>query len=84
MAKKSLFLTYLLWFFGGIFGLHHFYLGRDIQGFLWWCTLGGYVGGWLRDLFFIPEYTRAANHDSDFLKRLSDKMRLYKTVRQKS
>uniref|UniRef100_A0A0A9Z0Q6 DnaJ homolog subfamily C member 22 n=2 Tax=Lygus hesperus TaxID=30085 RepID=A0A0A9Z0Q6_LYGHE len=77
--KKSLGLTYLLWFFGGVFGLHHFYLGRDIQGFLWWCTLGGYVGGWLRDLFFIPEYIRAANNDADYLKRLSEKMRCYRT-----
>ena len=36
---KSVILTYLLWFFGGGFGLHHFYLNRNIQGFLWLCLL---------------------------------------------
>ena len=37
---KSLILTYLLWLFGGGFGLHHFYLNRNIQGFLWLCLPG--------------------------------------------
>ncbi|XP_063238178.1 dnaJ homolog subfamily C member 22 [Bacillus rossius redtenbacheri] len=73
MAKKSLFLTYVLWLIGGIFGLHHFYLGRDSQAFLWFCTLGGYAGcGWLRDIFRIPEYVSDANEDvtySDTFKR---------------
>ncbi|KAK9499812.1 hypothetical protein O3M35_002782 [Rhynocoris fuscipes] len=78
MAKKSIGLTYLLWLCGGFFGLHHFYLGRDIQGFLWWCTLGGYFGGWFRDLFFIPEYIKAANNDADYNKRLAETMRFYK------
>ncbi|KAJ8877904.1 hypothetical protein PR048_022363 [Dryococelus australis] len=64
MAKKSLFLTYVLWLIGGVFGLHHFYLGRDSQAFLWFCTLGGYGGcGWLRDIFRIPEYVSEANED---------------------
>lgn len=78
MAKKSMSLTYLLWLCGGFFGLHHFYLGRDIQGFLWWCTLGGYFGGWFRDFFFIPEYIRAANNDAEYNKKLSQTMRFYK------
>jgi TM2 domain len=33
-ASKSLFITYILWLFGGIFGLHHFYLGRDNHALL--------------------------------------------------
>ena len=39
--QKSLFITYLLWLIGGWIGLHHFYLRRDKQAFLWWSTLGG-------------------------------------------
>nr|CAD7395740.1 unnamed protein product [Timema poppensis] len=67
MAKKSMLTTYILWFIGGVFGLHHLYLGRDAQAFLWWCTLGGYVGcGWLRDIFYIPEYVSDANEDPPF------------------
>jgi hypothetical protein len=37
---KSIILTYILWLFGGGFGLHHFYLKRDIQGFLYLCFPG--------------------------------------------
>ena len=39
--QKSLFITYLLWLIGGWIGLHHFYLRRDKQAFLWWSTFGG-------------------------------------------
>ncbi|XP_014261574.1 dnaJ homolog subfamily C member 22 [Cimex lectularius] len=75
MPEKSLFVTYFLWLFFGVFGLHHFYLGRDIQGFLWFSSFGGYLAGWLRDLFYIPSYVKAANHDSDYMSQFSDKVR---------
>lgn len=84
MAKneKSVFLTYLLWLLGGFFGLHHFYLGRDMQGFLWWCTLGGYMGcGWLRDIFHIREYVADANRDQEYMKKLSQTLRQNPKVR---
>lgn len=69
--KKSLLTTYVLWLFGGFFGLHHFYLGKDVQAFLWWCTLGGYFGcGWLRDLFVIPKYVAEANQDPKYFEAL--------------
>ncbi|KAK6627688.1 hypothetical protein RUM44_010167 [Polyplax serrata] len=59
---KSLKLTYFLWLTTGFFGGHHIYLGRDVQGFLWLCTLGGGLGfGWFRDLFCIPRYVAEAN-----------------------
>ncbi|XP_050419142.1 dnaJ homolog subfamily C member 22 [Patella vulgata] len=49
--------SYVLWLFGGWFGLHHLYLRRDKQAFVWLCTFGGCFGlGWLRDLWRIPEY----------------------------
>ena len=37
---KSLIISYILWFFGGFVGLHHFYLNRTTQGFLWLCLPG--------------------------------------------
>jgi len=53
----SVIITYVLWLCGGWFGLHHFYLKRDKQAFLWWGTFGGCFGlGWLRDFFRIPSY----------------------------
>ena len=58
----SLALAYFLWFFFGIFGVHHFYLKRDRQAFVWWSTLGGVFGlGWIRDFWRLPSYVRQAN-----------------------
>lgn len=34
IEKKSLLVTYLLWFFLGYVGAHRFYLGRPLSGFL--------------------------------------------------
>lgn len=73
---KSLFITYLLWFFGGVLGLHHFYLRRDYQALVWFMVPGGYFGlGWIRDIWRIPEYVRDANDDEEYLRDLSDSMR---------
>ncbi|XP_034947609.1 dnaJ homolog subfamily C member 22 [Chelonus insularis] len=59
---KSRFWAYFWWFFGGLFGAHHLYLGRDAHAFIWFSTLGGYFGiGWLRDFFKIPTYVDDAN-----------------------
>jgi len=74
MANKCM--AYLLWAVGGFFGLHHFYLKRDKQAFLWWCLPGGYFGaGWIRDIWRIPEYVAEANNDEEYVKKLTDKMR---------
>lgn len=78
---KSIFLTYVLWLVGGFFGLHHIYLERDDQAFLWWCTLGGYVGcGWFRDIFHIPEYVADANEDKKFMEKHIQQLRTHETV----
>ena len=45
----SVAVAYILWLFGGIFGLHHLYLGRHGQALIWWLSWGGYVLGWLGD-----------------------------------
>ncbi|CAI6349317.1 unnamed protein product [Macrosiphum euphorbiae] len=77
-GNKSKTLTYLLWLVGGVCGLHHFYLGRDLQGVLWWCTFGGYFGfGWLRDLFYIGEYVADANKDEKYMKKVDYMVRVY-------
>lgn len=73
--SKSKLLTYILWLLGGVFGLHHFYLGRDIQGFLYWCSLGGYFGcGWISDLFHIQEYVADANEEKEYVRKLKDEV----------
>jgi len=67
--------TYCLWLVGGWLGLHHFYLGRDRQAFLWWATAGGGFGmGWVRDLWRIPEYVDDANNDPQYVSELRYKM----------
>lgn len=68
---KSSGVAYLLWFFFGLFGVHHFYLGRTGWGvaYLLSTLLLGWLGlgvilvmvGCFIDLFLIPSYTRDAN-----------------------
>lgn len=69
---RSMGVAYVLWFFLGFFGVHHFYLGRNGQGLayllltvlLGWVGLGLLIVGiaLLVDLFLIPTYTRDANY----------------------
>ncbi|XP_076089334.1 dnaJ homolog subfamily C member 22-like [Mytilus galloprovincialis] len=74
----NLVVAYILWFFGGAWGLHHFYLGRDRHAFIWWSTWAGCFGlGWVRDLWRIPEYVYAANKDPGYLKDLNEKAKRY-------
>ncbi len=59
--------TFLCWLFGGWFGLHHFYLGRDSHGFLWANSFGGFIIGWLRECSRLKSYTDDANKTNDQL-----------------
>lgn len=69
----SLCTTYLLWLLGGFLGLHHLYLGRYKQAFIWWCFPGGYFGaGWIRDLWRIPEYVRDANNEAEHVRNVKE------------
>ncbi|GAB1862802.1 DnaJ homolog subfamily C member 22 [Camponotus japonicus] len=73
---KSKFWAYLLWLFGGFFGAHHVYLGRDDQAFIYISTFGGYIGfGWLRDIYRIPAYVADANDDPKFIEDFKRKVR---------
>ena len=79
-VMASVCVAYLLWLLGGWLGLHHFYLKRDKQAFVWWCLPGGYFGlGWVRDLWRIPEYVREANLESGWLLQQQEKMRVSAT-----
>ena len=55
---KSVLVSYLLWFFLGMFGAHHLYMGRGIG--IWivsLITLQGFFIWLLVDLFMIPGST---------------------------
>lgn len=53
-TNRSVILTYLLWFLWGLLGVHKFYLGRPVMGFVYLLTAGILGLGWLLDLFTIP------------------------------
>ena len=67
---KSLLIAYTCCIFGGLFGLHHFYLGRDRQGIIYFTTLGGFLIALVYDLFRMPDYVNEANLDRSYLKNL--------------
>jgi RND superfamily putative drug exporter len=60
-APKSIGIAYLWWFFLGLFGGHHFYLGRPRLGLIYLCTLGLSGLGWLADAAVLPRQVRSAN-----------------------
>src|SRR5687768_13108759 len=66
MKSHCIALTLLI--FGGFFGLHHFYLGRNRHAIIYLFTLGGFGIGVFYDLFRLGYYVRWANfhHDHDF------------------
>ena len=59
--RKFCSIAFLLWLFGGLLGLHHFYLGRDKHGFLWATTFGGFFIGWIKEFSKLATYTEEAN-----------------------
>lgn len=75
-SSKSLSVAYLCWLFGGLFGLHHFYLGRDKHAFITFATFGGYFTlGLFRDLWRLPEYVKDANNDLKYVNWLHDEIK---------
>lgn len=76
LPRKSLFWTYVLWLFGGLFSLHLVYLNRYRHAFAMWISFGGYFGlGWIRDSWLIPGYVAEANGDAEFVKQVVTSMR---------
>lgn len=83
--RKSKFWAYLLWLFGGLFGAHHVYLGKDDQAFVYISTFGGYIGvGWIRDIYRIPAYVADVNDDPTFIKDFKQKVRANRKVNKYS
>ena len=63
----NLLLAYLLWLPPmGWFGLHHFYMRRDLHGFLMLTTFGGFVAGYIRDLFCISRFLKESRRDKEY------------------
>lgn len=61
LPPRDVGVAYLLWFFFGVLGIHHFYLGKTGRGVLWLLT-GGLLGiGLLVDLFTLPAQVREIN-----------------------
>ena len=58
---KSKGTAYLLLFFGGVFGLHQFYLGNTGKGFLYLFTFGLLGVGVIMDLFSLGQQVDNVN-----------------------
>lgn len=52
-AKKHKLLTMILALFFGFLGLHRFYLGRKITGWIWFFTFGLFGVGWMIDVLLV-------------------------------
>ena len=52
-------IAYALWFFAGMGGAHHAYLGRNREAVVYALTFGGLGAGWLADALLIPRYVHA-------------------------
>lgn len=53
-TNRSVSVAYLFWFLWGLLGVHKFYLGRPVMGFVYLLTAGMLGLGWLLDLFTMP------------------------------
>lgn len=59
--RKEVNITYILWLFLGIFGIHNFYLGKIGKGILYFFTGALFLIGWLYDMVTIPQQVREYN-----------------------
>ena len=69
---RSTTVAYLLWALGFVLicGLHRFYTGRWITGFIWLLTGGLLLIGQIFDVFFVPSMVRGSLPDSPSQRRL--------------
>lgn len=52
-GRKKKWTAFFLCLFGGMFGIHRFYVGKVWTGFLWFLTVGCLYMGWVFDIFMI-------------------------------
>lgn len=65
LKRRSLVKTYIVWLFLGILGGHYFYCYQYEAGFLYLFTLGGFIFGWIGDVFIIPMLVFQTNQQVD-------------------
>ena len=61
MKEKELWIAYILWLFGGLLGIHKFYLEKFVIGILYFFTCGFFFVGWFIDLFTLPSQVERYN-----------------------
>jgi TM2 domain-containing membrane protein YozV len=61
--EKSVGVAYLLWFFLGFLGVHHFYLGKVGRGVGYLLTFGWFMIGLFVDLFTLPSQVKRINFE---------------------
>lgn len=74
--KKSIKTAYLCWLVGGVFGLHHIYLGRYKHAFVYMITFGGFLIGFLWDIYKLPDYQKEVNEDDEEYMEMMKKQRV--------
>lgn len=52
-SDKNKDMALILCIFGGVFGLHQFYVGKIGKGIIYLCTLGLFCFGWIGDIIKI-------------------------------
>jgi len=73
---KNTGIAYFFALIGGVFGLHHLYLGRTQHALLWLTTFGGFGIGLLYELLFkLNQYVREINNDNLIINQYEKKMR---------
>lgn len=63
MEKRHMGLAYVLLIFGGVFGIHKFYLNQTLWGIIYFFTGGLFLIGVLIDLFTLPSQVNRCNCD---------------------
>lgn len=58
---KSLGVSYVLWLFLGLLGVHHFYLGKWQRGLWYLFTCGLFTVGFMVDVFTLPWQVKRVN-----------------------
>lgn len=65
-GEKEYSLTWILLTFGGLFGLHRFYMGKIFTGLIYLFTGGLFLIGYLYDYWTLNEQLDEINRDADY------------------
>lgn len=79
-GAKSSSLAYLFALFGGVFGIHHLYLGRTKHALLWLTTFGGFGLGILDEIFYrLNKYVKEVNLEDSAIEQYEEKIQQVKS-----